>query len=69
MVIDEVERLGEDIRMHLFTKVLDLIKDGLLDQAIMIGFSLDRALPPPDRIAKGTKWFFVEDGTITEIVK
>lgn len=65
VVIDEVEKLGTDIRNFIYTKVFELIQDGELDQAIMIGFSLDKTLPKPQ--APGSKYFYVEDGTVTEL--
>jgi hypothetical protein len=37
----------------------------MLEQAIMIGFSLDKNLPKPQ--APGSKYFFVEDGTVGEL--
>jgi hypothetical protein len=46
---------------------MDLIDKGLLEQAILIGFSLDKTIPPPNKRAPGTKWFFVEDGTVEEL--
>jgi len=67
VVIDEMQELGEDIRPFLYGSVLDLIKRGQLDQAILIGFSLDKTLPPKEKRAEGTKWFFVENGTVEEL--
>jgi len=67
VVIDEMQELGEDIRPFLYCSVLDLIKRGQLDQAILIGFSLDKTLPPKEKRAEGTKWFFVENGTVEEL--
>jgi len=67
VVIDEIEELGEDIRFRLFGAVMDLIDKGSLEQAILIGFSLDKTLPPKEKRAPGTKWFYVEDGTVEEI--
>jgi AAA domain len=67
VVIDEVEEIGVDIRDNLYYRILDLIKYGFLDQAILIGFSLDKTLPPKEKRASGTKWFFVEDGTVEEL--
>ena len=65
VVIDEMEELGEDIRPVLFRAVYGLIDSGQLEQAIMIGFSLDKNLPKPQ--APGSKYFFVEDGTVEEL--
>jgi hypothetical protein len=62
-----MQELGEDIRPFLYGSVLDLIKRGQLDQAILIGFSLDKTLPPKEKRAEGTKWFFVENGTVEEL--
>jgi DNA repair exonuclease SbcCD ATPase subunit len=67
VVIDEIEELGEDIRPALFGSVLSLIDKGSLEQAILIGFSLDKTLPPKEKRAPGTKWFYVEDGTVEEL--
>ncbi len=67
VVIDEVEEIGEDIRMNLYSKIYSLIRDGLLDQAILIGYSLDKTLPDPKRRAPGSKYFFVTDGTVEEL--
>jgi hypothetical protein len=67
VVIDEVEEIGVDIRDKLYYRILDLIKDGLLDQAILIGFSLDKTIPPKEKRAPGSRYFYVEDGTVTEL--
>jgi DNA repair exonuclease SbcCD ATPase subunit len=67
VVIDEVEELGEDIRNALFVTVYDLIDKGLLDQAILIGYSLDKTIPPKEKRAPGSKYFFVTDGTVEEL--
>ena len=65
VVIDEVEELGEDIRPLLYRTVFQLIQNGKLEQAILIGFSLDKTLPKPQ--APGSKYFFVSDGTVEEL--
>jgi hypothetical protein len=65
-VIDEVEELGEDIRKNLYQCVFSLIQDGKLEQAIMIGFSLDKTLPKPQ--APGSRYFYVTDGTVEELM-
>jgi DNA repair exonuclease SbcCD ATPase subunit len=65
VVIDEVEELGEDIRPLLYSTIYQLIQDGKLEQAILIGFSLDKRLPKPQ--APGSKYFFVENGTVEEL--
>ena len=62
VVIDEVEELGEDIRQSLYLTVFNLIKDGALEQAILIGYSLDKTVPNPK--APGSKYYWVEDGTV-----
>ena len=67
VVIDEMEELGEDIRPRLFGSILSLIDKGSLEQAILIGFSLDKTLPPKEKRAPGTKWFFVNDGSVEEM--
>jgi hypothetical protein len=67
VVIDEVEEIGEDIRMNLYSKIYSLVSDGLLDQAILIGYSLDKTLPKPQ--APGSAYFWVEDGTVTLLGK
>jgi hypothetical protein len=66
-VIDEVEELGEDIRPFLYQKVYSLISDGLLDQAILIGYSLDKTIPPKEKRAPGSRYFFVTNGTVEEL--
>lgn len=65
VVIDEVEKLGSDIRNFIYAKCFELIQDGQLDQAILIGFSLDKTLPKPQ--APGSRYFYVEDGTVEEL--
>jgi hypothetical protein len=65
VVIDEVEKLGTDIRNFIYAKCFELIQDGQLDQAILIGFSLDKTLPKPQ--APGSKYFFITDGTVEEL--
>ena len=62
VVIDEVEELGEDIRQNLFQTIEGLIQDGALEQAILIGFSLDKTVP--DTKAPGSKYYWVEDGAV-----
>ena len=62
VVIDEVEELGEDIRQNLYRSVFSLIQNGALEQAILIGYSLDKTVPNPK--APGAKYFYVEDGTV-----
>ena len=64
-VIDEVEKLGSDIRNFIYAKCFELIQDGQLDQAILIGFSLDKTLPKPQ--APGSKYFFISEGTVEEL--
>lgn len=66
VVIDEVEELGTDIRNELYVTVFNLIKSKQLEQAIMIGFSLDKTLPSPQ--APGSRYFYVTDGTVEELV-
>ena len=65
VAIDEVENLGEDIRPTIYRSIFSLIQDGKLEQAILIGFSLDKTLPKPQ--APGSKYFFVTDGTVEEL--
>ena len=65
VVIDEIEELGMDIRPIIYNKVFQLIQDGDLEQAIMIGYSLDKTLPKPQ--APGSKYFFVTDGIVEEL--
>ena len=65
VVIDEVEELGEDIRQNLFQTIEGLIQDGVLEQAILIGFSLDKTVPDPK--APGSKYFFLTEGTVEEL--
>jgi len=64
VVIDEVEQLGEDIRQALYKAVFDLIQDKQLDQAIMIGFSLDKTVPDAEHRAPGSRYFYVTDGEV-----
>jgi len=66
VVIDEVEELGEDIRQNLYSTCYRLIQSKKLEQAIMIGFSLDKTLPSPQ--APGSRYFYVENGTVEELV-
>ena len=65
VVIDEIEEFGEDIRPCIYQKIFSLLQDGVLEQAIMIGFSLDKTLPKPQ--APGSRYFYVEDGTVEEL--
>ncbi len=65
VVIDEMEELGGDIRNNLYRKCFQLIQDGMLEQAILIGYSTDKTLPKPQ--APGSKYFFVTDGTVEEL--
>jgi len=67
VVIDEVENLGEEIRPFLYQKIFSLIQDQLLDQAILIGYSLDKTIPPKEKRAPGSRYFFVTDGTVEEL--
>jgi hypothetical protein len=67
VVIDETEELGEDIRNNLFQAVYSLVDEGLLEQAIMIGFSLDKTVPAKEKRAPGSKYFFVSEGTVEEL--
>ena len=65
VAIDEVENLGEDIRPTIYRSIFSLIQDGKLEQAILIGFSLDKTLPKPQ--APGSKYFYISDGTVEEL--
>ena len=65
VAIDEVENLGEDIRPTIYRSIFLLIQDGKLEQAILIGFSLDKTLPKPQ--APGSKYFYISDGTVEEL--
>jgi DNA repair exonuclease SbcCD ATPase subunit len=65
VVIDEIEELGEDIRQALFSTVYRLIQLKQLEQAIMIGYSLDKTLPSPQ--APGSRYFYVTDGVVEEL--
>jgi archaellum component FlaC len=65
VVLDEVEALGESIRKPLYDKIFQLIQEGVLEQAILIGYSTDKTLPKPQ--APGSKYFFVTDGTVEEL--
>ena len=65
VVIDEVEELGSDIRNNLYQVIFSLIQEGKLEQAIMIGYSLDKTLPNPQ--APGSKYFYVEEGSVIQL--
>jgi hypothetical protein len=65
VAIDEVENLGDDLRPTIYRSIFSLIQDGKLEQAILIGFSLDKTLPKLQ--APGSKYFFVTDGTVEEL--
>lgn len=62
VVVDEIEELGEDIRQPLYMAIYQLIQQGALEQAILIGYSTDKTVPNPQ--APGSKYFFVENGTV-----
>jgi hypothetical protein len=62
VVIDEVEELGEDIRQPLYRTIYELIEYGALDQAILIGYSLDKTVPEPK--APGSLYLYVENGEV-----
>ena len=65
VVIDEVEELGSDIRNNLYQVIFSLIQEGKLEQAIMIGYSLDKTLPNPQ--APGSRYFYVEEGSVIQL--
>ena len=65
VVVDEVELLGQDIRNALYSRLFAMIQEGTLEQAIIIGFSLDKTLPKPQ--APGSKYFYISDGTVEEL--
>jgi predicted nucleic acid-binding Zn-ribbon protein len=65
VVIDELEELGEDIRPFLYRKVFELLQEGTLEQAVLIGYSTDKTLPKPQ--APGSRYFYVTDGTVEEL--
>lgn len=67
VVIDEVEELGSDIQQALYGTVWGLVDKGILEQAILIGFSLDKTTPPKDKRAPGSKYYYVTDGTVEEL--
>ena len=67
VVIDEMEELGSDLRPALYGAVWSLIDQQLLDQAIFIEFSLDKSAPPKEKRAPGSKYFFVEDGSVLQL--
>ena len=62
VVIDEIEEIGEEIRQNLFRSVFALIQSGALEQALLIGYSLDKTVPDPK--APGSRYFFVSDGEV-----
>ena len=65
VVVDEIEELGEDIRQPLYRTIYGLIHDGTLEQAILIGWSVDKATPSPK--APGSLYFYVEDGMVERL--
>jgi DNA repair exonuclease SbcCD ATPase subunit len=65
VVIDEVEEIGEEIRKNLYVTIFNLIQSKQLEQAILIGYSLDKTLPKPQ--APGSRYFYVENGTVEEL--
>jgi hypothetical protein len=67
VVIDEIEQLGGDIRNNMYAVIYDLVSKRALDQAILIGFSLDKTIPPKEKRAPGSKYFFITDGTVEEL--
>src|SRR5208282_4520617 len=62
VVIDEMEELGTDIRPALYGAVWSLIDQQLLEQAIFIEFSLDKAAPDPKKRVPNSKYIYVTDG-------
>src|ERR1700677_2279121 len=50
------------LRSEMYGSIYKLVKDGLLEQAIMIEASVDRAVPKPQ--APNSRYFFVTDGTV-----
>jgi hypothetical protein len=67
VVIDEMEELGTNIRPAMYGAVLDLLDKQLLDQAIFIEFSLDKAAPDPEKRVPNSRYFYVTDGTVEEL--
>lgn len=65
VVIDETEELGEDVRQPLYRSVFQLIQEGALEQAILIGYSLDKTVPKPQ--APGSSYWFVENGEVERL--
>lgn len=65
VVVDEVEEIGEDIRRQLYQTIYGLIQDGVLEQAILMGYSLDRSVPNPK--APGSSYWYVQDGTVERL--
>jgi hypothetical protein len=65
VVIDEMEEIGDDLRPNLYRAIFQLIADNRLEQAILIGYSLNKTLPKPQ--APGSKYFFISDGTVEEL--
>ncbi len=63
VVIDEIQELGEELLRLFYGKVYGLIQSGDLEQAIMIGYSTDKALPNPQ--APGSAYYLVEDGQVS----
>ena len=65
VVLDEMEELGEDIRPMLYRAVFELIASGVLEQAIMIGYSLDKNLPKQQE--PGSAYYYVTDGVVEKL--
>ena len=65
VVIDEIQELGDELLALFFRKIFGLIQDGKLEQAIMIGYSLDKNLPKPQ--APGSSYYYVTDGVVEKL--
>ena len=65
VVIDEVQELGDDLQKLFYSKVFELIQSQELEQAILIGYSLDKTVPA--RRAPGSDYYYVTDGVVERL--
>ena len=67
VVIDDMDVYLQEtgLRKAMFKKLYELVKDGILEQVIIIEASVDNKLPSPR--APNSKYFFVTDGTVEEL--
>jgi hypothetical protein len=67
VVVDDMDTyLSETgLRKAMYKKLFELVRDGILEQVIVIEASVDNKLPSPR--APNSKYFFVTDGTVEEL--